>query len=184
MGKKILQPPSHTSCGLKNIYIIVFLLFQVPRLLLDGWSYQDYMSVLGSEDEIEELSNELVDVAKVKRKSVLKYHFCASVCVWLMMLSPGRLRVLTVSPWSCGVSWAATREGELYSVHGWSCASVTLRLSYRWFRKWSNMSPLSRELVHFVKHVCETLKAKKLDCILVIPPPVTRWLLIEFVEML
>lgn len=81
MGKKILQPPSHTSCGLKNIYIIVFLLFQVPRLLLDGWSYQDYMSVLGSEDEIEELSSELVDVAKVKRKSVLKYHFCASVCV-------------------------------------------------------------------------------------------------------
>lgn len=37
----------------------------VPRLLFDGWSYQDYMSVLGSEDEIEELGSELVDVAKV-----------------------------------------------------------------------------------------------------------------------
>uniref|UniRef100_A0A3B3ZT25 Chitinase domain-containing protein 1 n=1 Tax=Periophthalmus magnuspinnatus TaxID=409849 RepID=A0A3B3ZT25_9GOBI len=37
----------------------------VPRVLLDGWSYQDYMSVLGSEDEIEELASELVDVAKV-----------------------------------------------------------------------------------------------------------------------
>uniref|UniRef100_A0A667X863 Chitinase domain-containing protein 1 n=1 Tax=Myripristis murdjan TaxID=586833 RepID=A0A667X863_9TELE len=37
----------------------------VPRLLFDGWSYQDYVSVLGSEDEIEELGSELVDVAKV-----------------------------------------------------------------------------------------------------------------------
>ncbi|TMS05253.1 Chitinase domain-containing protein 1 [Larimichthys crocea] len=39
----------------------------VPRLLFDGWSYQDYVSVLGSEDEIEELGSELVDVAKVIR---------------------------------------------------------------------------------------------------------------------
>lgn len=39
----------------------------MPRLLFDGWSYQDYMSVLGSEDEIEELASELVDVAKVIR---------------------------------------------------------------------------------------------------------------------
>lgn len=31
-----------------------------------------------------------------------------------------------------------------------------------------------RELVHLVKHTCETLKAKRLDCILVIPPAVTR----------
>uniref|UniRef100_A0A8D3E0Z3 Chitinase domain-containing protein 1 n=1 Tax=Scophthalmus maximus TaxID=52904 RepID=A0A8D3E0Z3_SCOMX len=38
----------------------------VPRLLFDGWSYQDYMSVLGSEDEIEELGSELVDVAKTE----------------------------------------------------------------------------------------------------------------------
>ncbi|MED6288753.1 Chitinase domain-containing protein 1 [Characodon lateralis] len=37
----------------------------VPRVLFDGWSYQDYVSVFGSEDEIEELSDELVDVAKV-----------------------------------------------------------------------------------------------------------------------
>ncbi|XP_019712672.1 chitinase domain-containing protein 1 [Hippocampus comes] len=36
----------------------------VPRLLFDGWSYQDYMSVLASEDEIEELGIELVKVAK------------------------------------------------------------------------------------------------------------------------
>lgn len=40
----------------------------VPRLLFDGWSYQDYVSVLGSEDEIEELGSELVDVAKVIRR--------------------------------------------------------------------------------------------------------------------
>uniref|UniRef100_A0A672GDT2 Chitinase domain-containing protein 1 n=1 Tax=Salarias fasciatus TaxID=181472 RepID=A0A672GDT2_SALFA len=38
----------------------------VPRLLFDGWSYQDYMSVLASEDEIEELGSELVDVAKTE----------------------------------------------------------------------------------------------------------------------
>uniref|UniRef100_A0A8C4ERG5 Chitinase domain-containing protein 1 n=1 Tax=Dicentrarchus labrax TaxID=13489 RepID=A0A8C4ERG5_DICLA len=38
----------------------------VPRLLFDGWSYQDYMSVMGSEDEIEELGSELVDVAKTE----------------------------------------------------------------------------------------------------------------------
>lgn len=43
----------------------VLLLPPVPRLLFDGWSYQDYMSVLASEDEIEELASELVDVAKV-----------------------------------------------------------------------------------------------------------------------
>lgn len=40
----------------------------VPRLLFDGWSYQDYMAVLSSEDEIEELASELVDVAKVTER--------------------------------------------------------------------------------------------------------------------
>ena len=40
-------------------------MLSVPRLLFDGWSYQDYMSVLASEGEIEELGSELVDVAKV-----------------------------------------------------------------------------------------------------------------------
>ncbi|XP_072291212.1 chitinase domain-containing protein 1 isoform X2 [Eucyclogobius newberryi] len=38
----------------------------VPRVLLDGWSYQDYMSVLDSEDEIDELASELLDVAKTE----------------------------------------------------------------------------------------------------------------------
>uniref|UniRef100_A0A8K9XEF6 Chitinase domain-containing protein 1 n=1 Tax=Oncorhynchus mykiss TaxID=8022 RepID=A0A8K9XEF6_ONCMY len=38
----------------------------LPRLLFDVWSYQDYMSVLGSEDEIEELGTEMVDVAKTE----------------------------------------------------------------------------------------------------------------------
>lgn len=37
----------------------------VPRLLFDGWSYQDYMSVLDSEDEMEELGREALEVAKV-----------------------------------------------------------------------------------------------------------------------
>uniref|UniRef100_A0A8C3ACP8 Chitinase domain-containing protein 1 n=1 Tax=Cyclopterus lumpus TaxID=8103 RepID=A0A8C3ACP8_CYCLU len=86
----------------------------VPRLLFDGWSYQDYMYVLGSEDEIEELGSELVDVAK--------------------------------------------NEGF---------DGFTLEL-------WSQLGGNKRkELVHLVKHICETLKAKRLDCILVIPPAVT-----------
>ncbi|KAM4553687.1 chitinase domain-containing protein 1 isoform 1-T1 [Fundulus diaphanus] len=86
----------------------------VPRVLFDGWSYQDYVSVFGSEDEIEELSGELVDVAKT--------------------------------------------EG----FNGF-----TLEL-------WSQLGGNKRkELVHLVKHICETLKAKKLDCVLVIPPAVT-----------
>lgn len=55
-------------CG---FYEGVLLLPSVPRLLLDGWSYQDYMNVLASEDEIEELASELVDVAKV----ALKFYF-------------------------------------------------------------------------------------------------------------
>ncbi|XP_028823243.1 chitinase domain-containing protein 1-like [Denticeps clupeoides] len=36
----------------------------VPRLLFDGWSYQDYRSVLASEDEIEELAREILDVGR------------------------------------------------------------------------------------------------------------------------
>uniref|UniRef100_A0A4W6DXB2 Chitinase domain-containing protein 1 n=1 Tax=Lates calcarifer TaxID=8187 RepID=A0A4W6DXB2_LATCA len=86
----------------------------VPRLLFDGWSYQDYMSVLGSEDEIEELGNELVDVAK-------------------------------------------TEGFDGFTLELWSQLGGNKR----------------KELVHLVKHVCETLKAKRLDCILVIPPVVT-----------
>lgn len=37
-----------------------------------------------------------------------------------------------------------------------------------------HVESVNRELVHLVKHICETLKAKRLDCILVIPPAVTR----------
>ncbi|XP_031723485.1 chitinase domain-containing protein 1 [Anarrhichthys ocellatus] len=86
----------------------------VPRLLFDGWSYQDYTSVLGSEDEIEELGSELVDVAK-------------------------------------------TEGFDGFALELWSQLGGNKR----------------KELVHMVKHVCETLKAKRLDCILVIPPAVT-----------
>lgn len=38
----------------------------LPRLLFDGWSYQDYMSVLGSEEEMEELGRELLEVGKAE----------------------------------------------------------------------------------------------------------------------
>lgn len=86
----------------------------VPRLLFDGWSYQDYMAVLSSEDEIEELASELVDVAK-------------------------------------------TEGFDGFTLELWSQLGGNKR----------------KELVHLVKHVCEMLKAKRLDCILVIPPPVT-----------
>lgn len=48
-----------------KLFQLCHFLSSVPRLLFDGWSYQDYMTVLGSEDEIEELGGELVDVAKV-----------------------------------------------------------------------------------------------------------------------
>ncbi|XP_012687545.1 chitinase domain-containing protein 1 isoform X2 [Clupea harengus] len=39
----------------------------LPRLLFDSWSYQDYLSVLDSEDEIEELSREVLEVGKAER---------------------------------------------------------------------------------------------------------------------
>lgn len=39
----------------------------VPRILFDGWTYQDFESVFGSEDEIEELTKNMVLLAKVKR---------------------------------------------------------------------------------------------------------------------
>ncbi|NWZ60348.1 CHID1 protein, partial [Haliaeetus albicilla] len=36
----------------------------VPRILFDGWTYQDFESVFGSEDEIEELTKNMVLLAK------------------------------------------------------------------------------------------------------------------------
>ncbi|EMP35864.1 Chitinase domain-containing protein 1 [Chelonia mydas] len=39
----------------------------VPRILFDGWTYQDFESVFGSEDEIEELSKTMVQIAKTSR---------------------------------------------------------------------------------------------------------------------
>uniref|UniRef100_A0A8C3DRR7 Chitinase domain-containing protein 1 n=1 Tax=Corvus moneduloides TaxID=1196302 RepID=A0A8C3DRR7_CORMO len=36
----------------------------VPRIFFDGWTYQDFESVFGSEDEIEELSKNMVLLAK------------------------------------------------------------------------------------------------------------------------
>uniref|UniRef100_A0A8D3ARI1 Chitinase domain-containing protein 1 n=1 Tax=Scophthalmus maximus TaxID=52904 RepID=A0A8D3ARI1_SCOMX len=83
----------------------------VPRLLFDGWSYQDYMSVLGSEDEIEEL----------------------------------------------GTAALQTEGFDGFTLELWSQLGGNKR----------------KELVHLVKHICESLKAKRLDCILVIPPAVT-----------
>ncbi|CAM5149628.1 unnamed protein product [Natator depressus] len=38
----------------------------VPRILFDGWTYQDFESVFGSEDEIEELSKTMVQIAKAE----------------------------------------------------------------------------------------------------------------------
>lgn len=36
----------------------------VPRILFDGWTYQDFETVFGSEDEIEELLESMVLLAK------------------------------------------------------------------------------------------------------------------------
>ncbi|KAJ8406623.1 hypothetical protein AAFF_G00301970 [Aldrovandia affinis] len=85
----------------------------LPRLLFDGWSYQDYTSALDSEDEIEELGRELVEVAKVEGF-----------------------------------------DGFVLEV-------------------WSQLGGNKRkELVHLVTHICESLHAHKLSCVLVIPPAV------------
>ncbi|XP_062475079.1 chitinase domain-containing protein 1 isoform X4 [Pezoporus occidentalis] len=45
----------------KNIKIVYLI---VPRILFDDWTYQDFESVFGSEDEIEELSKSMVLLAK------------------------------------------------------------------------------------------------------------------------
>ncbi|XP_061101392.1 chitinase domain-containing protein 1 [Conger conger] len=83
----------------------------LPRLLFDGWSYQDYVHVLDSEDEADELGREMVDVAKA--------------------------------------------EGfDGFILEMWSQLGGNKR----------------RELVHLVTHICEALQARKLTCMLVIPP--------------
>lgn len=67
IGEWMPSDGAHSSSG-QYVFCCAPLslsLFSVPRLLFDGWSYQDYMSVLASEDEIEELASELLDVAKV-----------------------------------------------------------------------------------------------------------------------
>lgn len=76
------------------------------------------MSVLASEDEIEELASELVDVAKV-----IEFALCLKspatllrlLCVCLTKLWPCRLKVSMVSHWRCGASWVATKGSELLS---------------------------------------------------------------------
>lgn len=145
----------------------------VPRLLFDGWSYQDYMSVLSSEDEIEELASELVNVAKVIKFSLKS--LCSSVYVSFWW-KPCRYRLkgLTASLWNCGASWEVTNESESFFWSIWiHHVFVWDDSRERW--KWTkNVKSLCRELVHMVKHICETLKAKRLDCVLVIPPAVTR----------
>lgn len=39
---------------------------QVPRLLFEDWTHEDFRSVLDSEDEIEELGKTIIQVAKVR----------------------------------------------------------------------------------------------------------------------
>lgn len=88
----------------------------MPRLLFDGWSYQDYMTVLGSEDEIEELGSELIDVAKVIKRCVFLQLPCSGgvfvLRVCLIKLWLCRLKDLMASPSSCGASWEETNGSE------------------------------------------------------------------------
>ncbi|XP_045414501.1 chitinase domain-containing protein 1 isoform X2 [Lemur catta] len=64
----------------------------VPRLLFEDWTYEDFRSVLDSEDEIEELSRAMVQVAK-------NQHFDGFVVeVWSQLLSQkhvGLIHMLT-----------------------------------------------------------------------------------------
>ncbi|KAI1890112.1 hypothetical protein AGOR_G00169930 [Albula goreensis] len=68
----------------------------LPRLLFDGWSYQDYMSVLESEDEIEELGREVVEVAKAEGFDGFELvHLVRHVCE---ALHAGKLSCVLVIP--------------------------------------------------------------------------------------
>lgn len=46
----------------------------VPRLLFEGWSHEDFRSVWDSEDEIEELTKSMVQVAKVRPGAERGWH--------------------------------------------------------------------------------------------------------------
>lgn len=59
------------------------MFLSVPRLLFDGWSYQDYMSVLDSEDEMEELGREALEVAKVL--CLHEYRNMCCMCVYFVI---------------------------------------------------------------------------------------------------
>ena len=75
-----------------------------------------------------------------------------------------------------GVNWVETRGSMKHN------SDLLLFISYRTYRYTSNTINIFpyRELVHLVTHLCETLKAKKLDCVLVIPPGVTRYTPIRY----
>lgn len=123
------------------------------------------MSVLASEDEIEELASELLDVAKVAK---------------VLTVTARRLPSC-----ACLMKTAAVADGGLRRLHLGALEPAGRQQKEVSFCRFTVMSPgrnaghvrvtcVHRELVHLVKHVCETLKVKRLDCILVIPPAVTR----------
>lgn len=59
-----------------NLHIFRFIFSTncvlVPRVLFDGWSYQDFESVFNSEDEIEDLVEAMVQTAKVRDVTFLR----------------------------------------------------------------------------------------------------------------
>lgn len=60
------QASEGSSVFLSHDLSVCSFLPPVPRLLFEDWTYDDFRNVLDSEDEIEELSKTVVQVAKVR----------------------------------------------------------------------------------------------------------------------
>ncbi|KAM9302190.1 chitinase domain-containing protein 1 [Gastrophryne carolinensis] len=68
----------------------------VPRVLFDGWTYQDFESVFNSEDEIEDLAETLVQTAKVSK--IILYDFQCFSYTTLKVRRFSELAVLLIKP--------------------------------------------------------------------------------------
>ncbi|XP_013358394.1 PREDICTED: chitinase domain-containing protein 1 isoform X1 [Chinchilla lanigera] len=143
----------------------------VPRLLFEDWTYDDFRNVLDSEDEIEELSKTVVQVAKCQPRSG-----CHA-----LRLDPGgylgvpRVGDLCLWPDLCCPPW---RGASLQLPAAWPAGVVELEQNQHFdgfvVEVWSQL--LSQKhvgLIHMLTHVAEALHQARLLAILVIPPAVT-----------
>lgn len=81
----------------------------VPRLLFEDWTHEDFRSVWDSEDEIEELSKTMVQVAKV-RPGAPRATQAALGCL------------STSGPQGWGPPWGVAQLSSA-GPHGWGCPS-------------------------------------------------------------